>query len=199
MIRHVGLGWLNHLLSRESWASDQLRAHAGRTVRVRSGAGPEWTLRINASGLLEQASDEAAGYSVVPDVAVQCPPTTWAKLVLDRTSAMGEFEYQGDPSLIQLIRCLVRELRWDAEDDLARLIGDIPAHRVAQLGSRLAAVPRVGVERFARNLAEFLAEEAGVLARDSDSTRLASEVTDCAQRTEQLAGRIESIRRTLAG
>jgi len=34
----------------------------------------------------------------------------------------------------------VEHLRWDIEDDLARLIGDAPAHQLARLGRQAAQV-----------------------------------------------------------
>jgi ubiquinone biosynthesis protein UbiJ len=45
----------------------------------------------------------------------------------------------GDAALAADVSWLMDNLRWDAQDDLARLIGDGPAHELARIGGRLAA------------------------------------------------------------
>ena len=46
---------------------------------------------------------------------------------------------EGDVQLAAEIGWLAENLRWDAEEDLSRLIGDAPAHALADGGRRLAA------------------------------------------------------------
>jgi ubiquinone biosynthesis protein UbiJ len=40
------------------------------------------------------------------------------------------------------INWLVDHVRWDVEEDLARVVGDVPAHTLAQLGRRVAQAVR---------------------------------------------------------
>jgi ubiquinone biosynthesis protein UbiJ len=44
---------------------------------------------------------------------------------------------EGDVQLAADLGWLAENLRWDAEEDLSRLIGDAPAHAVADVGRRL--------------------------------------------------------------
>ena len=44
---------------------------------------------------------------------------------------------EGDVQLAAEIGWLAENLRWDAEEDLSRLIGDAPAHALADAGRRL--------------------------------------------------------------
>jgi ubiquinone biosynthesis protein UbiJ len=44
---------------------------------------------------------------------------------------------EGDVQLAAELGWLAENLRWDAEEDLSRLIGDAPAHAVADAGRRL--------------------------------------------------------------
>jgi ubiquinone biosynthesis protein UbiJ len=41
---------------------------------------------------------------------------------------------EGDVQLAAEINWLIDNVRWDAEEDLARLVGDAPAHALAQWG-----------------------------------------------------------------
>jgi ubiquinone biosynthesis protein UbiJ len=49
---------------------------------------------------------------------------------------------EGDVQLAAEINWLVDHVRWDVEEDLARLIGDAPAHQVAQVARRAAQALR---------------------------------------------------------
>src|SRR3989344_5179496 len=49
---------------------------------------------------------------------------------------------EGDVQLAAEINWLVDHVRWDVEEDLARVIGDAPAHTVAQVASRAAQALR---------------------------------------------------------
>ena len=49
---------------------------------------------------------------------------------------------EGDVQLAAEINWLVDHVRWDVEEDLARVVGDVPAHTLAQLGRRVAQAVR---------------------------------------------------------
>ena len=48
----------------------------------------------------------------------------------------------GDVMLAADINWLVDHVRWDMEEDLARLVGDAPAHHIASLGQRMVTALR---------------------------------------------------------
>lgn len=49
---------------------------------------------------------------------------------------------EGDVQLAAEINWLVDHLRWDVEEDLSRLIGDVPAHAIADLARSVARAIR---------------------------------------------------------
>jgi ubiquinone biosynthesis protein UbiJ len=58
---------------------------------------------------------------------------------------------------------LVRYLRWDVEEDLAGVIGDVAAHRVAGWTRALASWQRDAVGRLADSAMEYVLEERRML------------------------------------
>ena len=56
----------------------------------------------------------------------------------------------GDVQLAAEINWLVDHVRWDVEDDLARVIGDVPAHTIA-----------TGARRVVDALRQFVGERGG--------------------------------------
>ena len=55
---------------------------------------------------------------------------------------------EGDVQLAAEVNWLIDHVRWDAEEDLARLIGDAPAHTLAQWArSAIAALKKFSAQR----------------------------------------------------
>ncbi len=153
---------LNALLRREDWARARLVRHAGKTVRFALG-GFSLGLTIDSDGLAAQA--DAA---VVPDVTLTVAPE---KLPLPRLGADRErpdfaeaTHISGDAALAQVVSDLSKQLRWDPEDALARVVGDIAALRLVGGARAAAGGARTASLRLDENVSEYLSEESGMLA-----------------------------------
>ena len=59
---------------------------------------------------------------------------------------------EGDVQLAAEVSWLTEHVRWDIEEDLARLIGDVPAHTLSQLAATVVA----GVRQFAAKASQFV-------------------------------------------
>ncbi|MNT34323.1 hypothetical protein D3C72_1702990 [compost metagenome] len=95
-------------------------------------------LVITPAGLFNLASEGA-----VPDLQLEVTETS--PLTLAQVALRGDkpsIRIEGDVQLAAEINWLVDHVRWDVEEDLARVIGDAPAHTVAQVASRAAQALR---------------------------------------------------------
>lgn len=181
---------LNTLLRREDWARERLARHAGKTVRFMVG-GYSLSLSIQATGLV-QPSEQA----IVPDVTLTIPANRMADLpavlrARDPSRLTELLHVQGDAGLAQVVSDLARDLRWDIEEDLSRIVGDVAALRLMQAGSVLAAGAQTAAQRLAGNASEFLSEESGILVN-----RPAYE--DWADHMQALGGRLDQLERRVA-
>lgn len=117
---------LNHVLMQETVATERLVQQRGRVVRV------QWrqffmALQITPAGLLDLAPEART-----PDLRLEV--TQSSPLDLAQAALHGErptVRIDGDVQFAGDIQWLADNLRWDVEDDLARLIGDVPAHTLA--------------------------------------------------------------------
>lgn len=182
------VGALGHLLARESWARERLRPHAGAVVRV-DGGPLKLTLRIDEHGVL--VTNEAASEA---DVTLSLPADAPLRLLLDRQSLFAGIRLAGSADIAEALAFVFRNLRWDVEEDLARVVGDIPARRLRMFGERLGREIHAGSRRLASNVAEFASEEAGILAsmREvsnfvSDIDRLRDDLARLEKRLQRLA------------
>jgi len=182
----------NALLRREPWAGERLASHAGKSVRVASGA---WSLQISIGS---DGALQACDASVVPDVTLSIPadrlrdlPAAWRGQGLAGITALARI--QGDAGLAHLVSDLARDLRWDVEDDLSRVVGDVMAVRLVQGGRRLAAGARLGATRAQDNLAEYLAEESGIGVRGADFRRWRGDLRSLESRLDRLDARLRQL------
>lgn len=126
---------LNHVLSQESAATERLRRQKGRHIAV---AWREHHLqwRITPAGLLERATDTQAA-----DLRVQInedsPLNLMQGLIKGAKPAM---RIEGDVLLASEINWLVDHVRWDAEEDLSRIMGDAAAHHVVGVAKRAVQI-----------------------------------------------------------
>ncbi|WP_322999224.1 ubiquinone biosynthesis accessory factor UbiJ [Castellaniella sp.] len=183
---------LNALLRRESWAGARLAGHAGKSVRVAAGA---WSLQISieSDGALQVCDD-----AVVPDVTLSIPadrlrelPAAWRQQGLAGVTALAHI--QGDAGLAHLVSDLARDLRWDVEDDLSRVVGDAMAVRLVQGGRQLAAGVRHSAVRAQDNLTEYLAEESGIGVRGADFRRWRGDLRALESRLDRLDARVRQL------
>ena len=145
---------LNHLLRQSTWARDRLLRFAGRKVCLSMGA-LQLPLVIDGAGLLGAASDPAN-----PDVSIELPADTPFRLLHGGAAeAMKVARISGAADLADAFGIVLRNLRWDAEEDLARLVGDLAAHRLTVGLRSFAQWQQDGARRLAENLAEYFVHE----------------------------------------
>lgn len=129
--------FLNHVLMQEPEAMERLVRQKGRSARVQWRAY-SMALVVTPAGLFNLA---AAG--ATPDLRLEVTDTS--ALSLAQTALRGDkpaIRIEGDVQLAAEINWLVDHVRWDVEEDLARVIGDAPAHAVGQVAGRAAQALR---------------------------------------------------------
>lgn len=128
--------FLNHVLMQEKQAQDRLLRQKGRVVHLRWGLF-SIDLVVTPAGLVDRATPGATP-GATPDltlaVAIESPLTVVQSVLAGKPPPV---KIEGDVQLAAELGWLAENLRWDAEEDLSRLIGDAPAHAVADAGRRL--------------------------------------------------------------
>ena len=123
-VQHRTVLFLNHVLMQEREAMDRLARQRGRVARV------QWrifsmALQVTPAGLFDLAPAEA-----VADLRLEVSETS--PLRGDKPT----IRIEGDVQFAAEINWLVDHVRWDVEEDMARVIGDAPARAVASVVGR---------------------------------------------------------------
>ena len=171
MISSLFLSATNHLLSQAGWARQRLQPHAGRTARLALAPVAEIDFSVAADGQLAEWSGEEA-----PEVTLRLAVAELPRLLVDGLeTAMRHVRIEGNAEFAEALGFVFRHQRWDAED-LARVLGDIAAHRIVEGGRRAAAEGKRTLERAGGNLSEYLTEESPLLVSRKALPGFAEEV-----------------------
>ena len=187
MFDPAAIAFINHLLRGASWAREDLRRFAGRTARFEA-APFALSLTMLDSGEVVMAAADAA-----PDVTIKLTPGLMLRLAAREETAWREIEVSGDTDFAAVINHLARNLRWDVEEDLSRVFGDIAAHRMIETGRTFRRWGEQALDNTGRSFAEYWTEEQPLIAggRDLEAfNRAVDKLRDDAARLEK---RIENI------
>lgn len=145
----------NHVIASEPAAMAKLLPHAGRHMELHLRQEGQWPLArmmsdwlpsrvrlcVTRAGLLEwnPASDDDLVQGLAPgslSIAVQVPdPLSAVKLAFKRERP--EVSIEGDAAFAEAVSWLMKNLRWDLEDDLARWLGNTPSQILRSLAENV--------------------------------------------------------------
>ena len=155
---------LNRNLPRSPRAQQLCESLKGKAVRIEA-LGLGWrldceslgsSLKLSKPGVLEREPDAQIAGSLMNLAALA---GSHPEEVIQR----GDVTIRGDAELAQRFRELAMLLKPDVEEELARLIGDTPAHQALRFVRMATSFGRRAVNTGVRNTAEYLAHERGDL------------------------------------
>lgn len=178
-------GPINHVLRANSWARERLLPHAGRVVRVEN---PPFAILmvVTADGAIADAAADA-----VPDVTIYLTPGLMLRFMARDASVWNDVRVEGDAEFAATLNHLARNLRWDIEEDLSKVVGDIAAHRLAESGRKLSAWGQQSADNLARSFAEYWTEERPLIASRADVEQFVRDVDALRDDLARLEKRIE--------
>ncbi|MBA3595604.1 MAG: hypothetical protein M3Q12_05075 [Pseudomonadota bacterium] len=118
--------FLNHVLMQEKEAQNRLLRKKGSVVHMRWGVFA-LDLLITPAGLLDRAAPGAKP-DLLLAVAAESPSVLVQSVLAGKAPPV---KIEGDVQLAAELGWLADNLRWDVEEDLSRVIGDVPAHTLA--------------------------------------------------------------------
>jgi ubiquinone biosynthesis protein UbiJ len=184
---HAPAAAINHLLRSASWAREALRRHAGKTARF------EVFPFAVALTVLDSGEVAPAGADAAPAATVKIAPGLMLRLAARDESAWREVDITGDTDFASAIHHVTRNLRWDVEEDLSRVLGDVAAHRMAETGRTLQRWGEQAMRNTGRAFAEYWTEEQPLIAGGRDLEEFGRAVDQLRDDAARLEKRISNI------
>ena len=182
---------LNNLLRQDPETLDELAALAGKVLQVEllNTAQPAINLIVEERGIrIETAPGEDA------DVLIRGTPLNLLVYLGSsgegRPAAAGDLEIRGDPGLAQDFQRLMRRFEVDPEEQAARLLGDTPARKAANLARTGAAFLRDLKTKIELDLGEYALYEKEILPDRDEIERFNHSVDELRDDLERLKQRV---------
>lgn len=190
MLDPAATTFINHLLRGATWARDELKPFAGKTARFEIAP---FALSFT---VLENGEVAPAAADAVPAATVRLTPGLMLRLSARDESAWREVDIAGNTDFASAIHRLARNLRWDVEEDLSRVFGDVAAHRMAETGRTFRRWGENALENTGRSFSEYWTEEQPLIASargleefNRAVDRLRDDVARVEKRIAELRGR----------
>ncbi len=168
---HTAVKFINRVLSDYPMAREKLQPYSGKTAQVNIGAmaivlriAPDGNVEMVGSGTRfsgEKASESAPvnEFDVFHDVLFVVPLKLIPRLAGGDEAAFSEIKFSGDSEFASTLSTVARNVDWDVEEDLSKLVGDIAAYRVVNTAKSFGAWQADAKARLTANVAEYLTEE----------------------------------------
>jgi ubiquinone biosynthesis protein UbiJ len=167
---------VNHVLASESVAMQRLRKHAGHCLRLHFVGWPKLlpplpvtVFRVTPAGLVEWCGAEPLAVpDVAPDLTVSIDASNPALAMAQAlVGTRPKVDVAGDAAFAADLNWIFDNLRWDMQDDLARVVGQAPAREIARLAGGIAA----GVRESVRTLSGLVTRARGGPPHDESAGR----------------------------
>lgn len=193
MLKPIVTRFLQHLTNQNNWSRQQLISFAGKVVAF------DFTLiKVNLI-ILEDGSLAMAGETASPEANIYLPPSLILRLLAGDEAAKMQIKIDGDTHLATEFSKVLQNMRWDVEEDLSHVVGDIAASKIGAASQFAFATAKTQSINLAEMLSEFWQEEKPILAKkrhvesfNAGVDTLRSDVARFEKRLEKLAKTIES-------
>jgi ubiquinone biosynthesis protein UbiJ len=180
---------LSHLLEAEPWARERLAPFASETLELRTPLLPALRFSVTGDGRLAPAGAETAA-----SLVITLGPGALAAAVKGEDHLLRSIDVAGNARLANEVMFLARHLRWDAEEDIAKFVGDPAAHRLVGMAKEVAAWHADAARRIAEGLIEYATEEKPLLVKRGELDEIAAANARLRDGLERLEKRIDRLR-----
>ena len=193
MFKQLATRFLQHLTNQNNWSREHLIGFAGKVIQFDIAL-----IKTNLL-ILEDGSLAIAGETAAPDAIIHITPSLALRLLAKDEAAKLQIKIDGDMHLATELSKVLQLMRWDIEEDLSHIVGDISANKIGELSRKTFSESKKQSVNLAEMLAEYWQEEKPMLAKkrhveqfNADVDALRSDVARFEKRLEKLAKSLES-------
>jgi len=159
MLKPLVTRFLQHITSQNNWSRAYLVSFAGKVVQF------DFVLIKANLTILEDGSLSLAGESAQPDAFIHIPPSLALRLLAKDDAAKMQIKIDGDTHLATELSKILQQMRWDIEEDLSHLVGDITASKLGETTQKVLHETKKQSVNLAEMLTEYWQEENPVVAK----------------------------------
>jgi ubiquinone biosynthesis protein UbiJ len=147
----------NHLFQQNEWLKKDFSKHKSKSILFI--VGPiHYGLGVSEDGIPEY-KDDIDNYDAEIKLSIS------SALALMRGQKKINIEIKGDIDFATLISNVLKDIKWDFEDDLSEVIGDVPAYHLVKLGKKVLKSTKETSFNIADTFKEYWLEEKPLIAK----------------------------------
>jgi ubiquinone biosynthesis protein UbiJ len=178
---------LNRNIAGSSAARAMCRRLSGKVLALKFEGIPfELFMQVDAEQVVVTSQSDAT-----PSATLTGTPLAFVRLVGPKPEDAlrgGSVHMIGDAETAQAFSELLRLARPDLEEELSRLVGDVPAHQIGQAARSVFEFARRSAATFTQNVAEFIQHE----SRDAPSRTEADEFSSSVDKLRDAVDRLDA-------
>jgi ubiquinone biosynthesis protein UbiJ len=187
MFKRLSTKLLQHLTAQNAWSASILKPYAGKSVLI------DFALFDMALVILENGNLATAGETNIADATVTIPPSLLPRLLAKDESSKLKIQIEGDAELATTLAKVFAEMRWDYEDDLSKLVGDVPAFNISEAARHSSRTIKQTTVNLAEMLSEYWQEEQPILAKKRHIEQFNNDVDNLRADVERLEKRLNKL------
>lgn len=159
MLKPLVTRFLQHITNQNNWSRPYLAGFAGKVIRF------DFMLAKANLSILEDGSLSLAGETPHIDALIHVPPSLALRLLAKDEAAKMQIRIDGDTHLATEVSKILQQMRWDIEEDLSRVVGDIAASKIGETTQKTLQATKKQATNLTEMLAEYWQEEKPLLAK----------------------------------
>ncbi len=189
MFKPIASQFLQHLTNQNNWSRKYLLPFAGKVLQFNI-LPFKAKLIILEDGSLGIPPDHATA-----DAIIHIPPSLAIRLMAKDESAKMEIRIDGDSHLATEITKVLQYIRWDVEDDLSKVVGDISSNKVVAMAKESAQAAKKQTTSLTEMLIEFWQEEKPILAKQWQVNQFNTDVDSLHSDMNRLEKRLNKLKK----
>jgi ubiquinone biosynthesis protein UbiJ len=176
---------INHILDQNDWANTKLKRFKGKSIQIQiSDIEINFLVKNDGKIVSIEKCDK-------PETVIKMTIKTLIDLMINKK--MEDISITGDIEFAKNITDTIKKMQWDIEEDLSKLIGDLPAVGLIRIGKSIMNNTRNNVISFGETLKEYWQEENQILAKKRHIDKFINQVDIIAEDTDRLEAKINII------
>ena len=192
MFKPLVARFLQHITQQNNWSRQHLIPFARKVLQFEVAF-----IKTNLL-ILEDGSLGIAPTSAPPDAIIYASPSLLLRILSGDENAKRQIKIDGDIHLATELSKILQLMRWDIEEDLSQVIGDIAANKTVAASKKAFVEAKAQSINLAEMLTEYWQEEKPILAKKRHIAQFNAEVDTLRNDVARFEKRLEILSKKLA-